>query len=446
MAAERNPLHTQHLLIDQDLLDEMIFASVDDSAATADERIAAAAREIVRAVLEASPQADVDVPTDDADAMAANSAMPVEEAEAEPAPVDDAAPQEGGGLRYANDVELQALADIADLVIVSTPLEALPAAGAAEPESIRGLQDFTSLSSTFDQAFLAPDTGVIALDYEPLAKPDNPGGGKGGGGNGGGKGGGKPDKGGGDGGTDGGTDPGTGVLDSYTSGPDGGYNVQIDFLGTWTEALQSAFIEAAELISSLITTDISDIFHNGTLYDDIIITAELATIDGAGGILGQAGPTLIRSDSKLPLAAMMEFDAADAENYNDAGLWNDIVIHEMLHSVGVGTIWNLLGKLNGYGTSTPTFNGDFANLAYDELFSDLNQNLSDLIPVEGDGGSGTAYGHWDEATFGNELMTGYINGANYVSAMTVASLEDLGYVTTWDASAPGDTGIGTIVI
>ncbi len=43
-------------------------------------------------------------------------------------------------------------------------------------------------------------------------------------------------------------------------------------------------------------------------------------------------------------------------------------------------------------------------------------------------------------------MTGYINGSNYISAMTVASLEDLGYVTTWDASAPGDTGVGAIIV
>ena len=53
--------------------------------------------------------------------------------------------------------------------------------------------------------------------------------------------------------------------------------------------------------------------------------------------------------------------------------------------------------------------GEFANLAYDDLFPTLD-GQSDLIPVEADGGPGTAYGHWDEATFGNELMTGYING------------------------------------
>ena len=55
------------------------------------------------------------------------------------------------------------------------------------------------------------------------------------------------------------------------------------------------------------------------------------------------------------------------------------------------------------------------------------------IPVEQDGGSGTAGSHWDEETFDNELMTGYINdGSNPFSAMSAASFADLGYVLAPD--------------
>ena len=53
---------------------------------------------------------------------------------------------------------------------------------------------------------------------------------------------------------------------------------------------------------------------------------------------------------------------------------------------------------------------------------------ADFIAVEQDGGSGTAGSHWDEETFNNELMTGYINdGENYFTAMSAASFADLGY-------------------
>lgn len=59
------------------------------------------------------------------------------------------------------------------------------------------------------------------------------------------------------------------------------------------------------------------------------------------------------------------------------------------------------------------------------------------MPVEQDGGPGTRDSHWDEETFGNEIMTGYINNSdNYLSDMTVASLEDLGYDTVWSPDDP----------
>ena len=101
------------------------------------------------------------------------------------------------------------------------------------------------------------------------------------GGNGGGKGGGK-----GGGGDDGGGD---GTLSSHVSGEPGGYNIEIIFKKAWTVDLQTAFIDASELISDFITDDISDVFFRGKIIDDIRIDAELKNIDGEGGILGQAG-------------------------------------------------------------------------------------------------------------------------------------------------------------
>jgi hypothetical protein len=53
---------------------------------------------------------------------------------------------------------------------------------------------------------------------------------------------------------------------------------------------------------------------------------------------------------------------------------------------------------------------------------------ADHIPVEDNGGSGTAGSHWDEEALTNELMTGYINtNGNYLSKFSVMSLADLGY-------------------
>jgi Leishmanolysin len=219
----------------------------------------------------------------------------------------------------------------------------------------------------------------------------------------------------------------TGTTDagSYISGdpgvPDSNeYNLRINFAGSWAEDLQQAFISAAEAISDFIVGDIPDVGTRRYAVDDLMITASLRTIDGTGGILGQAGPTWLRVGSFLPSRGNMQFDAADADAYQAAGLFDDVVLHEMLHNVGFGTIWNDLGLITG-----GEYHGSLANSVY---------GAAGPIPLETDGDVGTTYSHWDEETFGSELMTGYVEDDNDLSYMTIASLGDLGYSTVSGAS------------
>ncbi len=259
---------------------------------------------------------------------------------------------------------------------------------------------------------------LIFLDLGSYARPSSPGGG-------GGKG--KKDKGSDDNSSTG--DPGDPVVISeYLSGPDGGYNIEIDFKGTWTVALQQDFIDSAEWISSFIVGDIADVRYRGWI-DDIRITAELINIDGPGGILGQAGPTAIRTADYLPATGVMQFDVADAETFDAMGLFDDIVFHEMMHTIGFGTVWDYKGLVAGSGTNDPTFTGAAALSEY--LLLDGVDAGAAGVPLEWGYGSGTDESHWRESTFDNEIMTGFINGSNYLSDMTTASLEDLGYDTTW---------------
>ena len=262
------------------------------------------------------------------------------------------------------------------------------------------------------------DNDLIFLDFGASGKGGVPGG-NGGGGKGG-KGGGNEDP---------------NVLSEYISGDLGGFNIEIDFKGSWTSDLQTAFVDSSELLSDLIVSDISDVFYRGKTIDDIRIDAKLTDIDGDGGILGQAGPTAIRTDGFLPATAIMEFDVADATTFNampsgsEGTLWDDIVNHEMMHSIGFGTVWSYLGLLSGGGTADPRFTGEKATAEYEAAAGVTN---SGGVPVEQDGGQGTRDSHWDEETFDNEIMTGYINNSdNFLSDMTVASLDDLGYDTVW---------------
>jgi hypothetical protein len=250
------------------------------------------------------------------------------------------------------------------------------------------------------------------------------------------------------------------VTDTYITGQNDGiddslqYNIEIQFVGEWPENLKAVFIAAADYLASLIAEDIPDaVDSNGNLYDDLVIMADLDAIDGTGGILGQAGPTGIRTDGGLPAVGEMTFDEADAFAYYETGQFDDIVLHEMLHVMGFGTLWdynNLIStQVDDNGTRRPTddtifslYTGDAANSEYVGYATS-----DDFLLVETDGGSGTAGGHWDEETYLDELMTGYIGHlygdgtydiTNYLSDWSVAALTDLGYVLTAGASGIAD--------
>ena len=221
---------------------------------------------------------------------------------------------------------------------------------------------------------------------------------------------------------------GTSGFAPYTSGPanaSAGYNITIEFKGSWTQSLYNIFVTSADRLTALITGELPNVTVYGgkggpKTIDDILITAELGNIDGLNGVLGQAGPTSVRTAGSLPATATMKFDIVDV-NAMGLAAFEDVVQHEMAHSLGFGSIWGRLGLV-----SNGAFTGARALAEYREL-----GGQGSGVPVEQDGGSGTAGSHWDEETFDNELMTGYINdGVNPFSAMSAASFGDLGYVIT----------------
>ncbi len=233
---------------------------------------------------------------------------------------------------------------------------------------------------------------------------------------------------------------------SLTVNDDGGedtdYDIDVIFIDdSFTPDQQAVFEDAARRWEEIITEDVPDVFvPDFGFVDDIAIDASAPFIDGEGGILGQAGPTVVRSDSFLPARGIMEFDSADVESLEEEGLLDDVILHEMAHVIGFGTIWEPLDLLTGAGSDDPRFIGEEATDEYNDIF-DVSESG---VPVEADGGPGTALSHWDEELFGNELMTGFINfGENPLSRITAASMGDLGYEVNVDAADEyTPTGIG----
>lgn len=209
---------------------------------------------------------------------------------------------------------------------------------------------------------------------------------------------------------------------SATGDTASGFNIQLDFSGGGLTASQQAvFAGAAARWESILTGDIPDV----GVIDDVKIFASGRAIDGVGTILGQAGYTALRSGSYLPYQGTMSFDSADLANMEANGSLQTVIVHEMGHVLGVGSLWFKKGLILGSGTSAARFVGTNALTEYRRFTGDA---AATSIPVETDGGPGTADAHWDDATFGNELMTGYLSGGfNPLSRMSAASLIDMGY-------------------
>lgn len=211
---------------------------------------------------------------------------------------------------------------------------------------------------------------------------------------------------------------------STTSGPTSYYDIQLVISGM-TSSQQQIFQQAAQRWEQIIIGDLPDVNLGGQAIDDLVIYASARYIDGPGGILGMAGPTHIRTSSSLPCRGEMEFDSADLQSMQSGGYLLPVIVHEMGHVIGFGTIWDNLGLLTGAGGSDPRFTGSRARSEYNSIFH-VSQSG---VPVENTGGSGTRDAHWRESVFDNELMTGWIDvgRTNPLSRVTVASMADLGY-------------------
>ncbi len=223
--------------------------------------------------------------------------------------------------------------------------------------------------------------------------------------------------------------------------PAGGFDIALRTTGLTASQL-AIFQQAAARWSQAIVGDIPSATYNGVAVDDLLIDASAAPIDGPGGVLGQAGPDVVRSGTFLPIHGTMQFDSADLAQLEASGQLFSTVLHEMGHVLGIGTIWQQRGLLSGAGTANPRFVGVQATAAYNQLFGRNEAG----VPVENSGGPGTADGHWRESVFNNEIMTGYLNsGPNPLSRMTIASLGDLGYQVNLNAadaySPPGGAAL-----
>jgi subtilisin-like proprotein convertase family protein len=229
-----------------------------------------------------------------------------------------------------------------------------------------------------------------------------------------------------------------GALNRWTLGLDTNvtqsspFTIDVRFLRGLSPAQQAAFANASQRWAQIITGDLPSAIIDGVTIDDVLIEAEGVPIDGPGGILGQAGPTHIRPGSRLPVKGIMSFDTADLARMEADGSLTDVILHEMGHVLGFGTLWSDLRLIVDAGTVNPTFVGANAMREYAAL---TNRPAPTPVPVENSGGPGTRDGHWRESVLGNELLTGFLSGATRpISRLSIAAFEDMGYQVNYAAA------------
>jgi hypothetical protein len=125
-----------------------------------------------------------------------------------------------------------------------------------------------------------------------------------------------------------------------------------------------------------------------------------------------------------------------------------VVLHEMMHVLGFGTLWSQAGYLTGAGGIAPYFTGPGALSAFD-TYNGGTTYPNPKVPVEGSGAaSGTADSHWREADLDDELMTGFLdaNVPNPFSATTAASMADMGYAVDITRADPFRWGTTTVAL
>jgi hypothetical protein len=250
--------------------------------------------------------------------------------------------------------------------------------------------------------------------------------------------------------------PGRTVVFTATATPKpSAFGITVRFVGEGgTELQRQAFTKAAARWAQVITGDIGSVPLNtpaGECDDwipavneqvrNLLVFVRIAPIDGPAKIIAQASPCYVNSTNKLPIMGFFELDQDDLPLMLERGLLDDVVLHEMGHILGIGTLWNYQRSLLvGSGTEDPYFTGSATRSAFGGMGG--AGYTGNAVPVENTGGAGTRDAHWRKSLFGNELMQGYAQaGGMPLSRVTVGSLQDLGYTVNL-AAADGFSLLG----
>jgi DNA/RNA endonuclease G (NUC1) len=182
---------------------------------------------------------------------------------------------------------------------------------------------------------------------------------------------------------------------------------------------QAGPVQATNFITYNVIADIGDKltkgartacnFWNRFLQPKYSIVIRLGTFTQSSNTIARAYKPYMNGDVRY---GRVEFNTKYLGQFTDKEIAGTI-IHEIGHTLGIG--WDEWDKLFDRTT------GKFKPKAVKQL-----DELA-WMEVELDGGSGTAFAHWDEQKFDKELMTGYQDHGEYVLPITIDLMAVLGH-------------------
>jgi hypothetical protein len=235
-----------------------------------------------------------------------------------------------------------------------------------------------------------------------------------------------------------------------------GFQIDVNYLGTVPQMVRTAVERAVLRWEQVIVGDVPGMTNpfNGQWVDDMVLDVRMGLLgtefptgsDGPGNTVANAGPAFggapgengflaIRPAPmpRLPFHGAIGFDPADVTGGMPAEELYRLSLHEIGHALGFGSFLFELSRPefpDGMIVGT-NFVGPNAVAQYNEIFG----TTADGVPLETDGGSGTALAHWSKEVFGTEVMTGY-GEIRQLSRVTLGAMADLGYQVDYAAADP----------
>ena len=234
-----------------------------------------------------------------------------------------------------------------------------------------------------------------------------------------------------------------GVTVRFDSFRKGDFDIELVFLGPFTDSQKNVLQYVARRWMAVIAKDLPDFeftqgwsgtcggqsyeIPSGERIDDLrIYVSTFDDDDNRIVAVGYGGPHLLREETRLPVLGCTAFDLKRA-NLLITGQ------HEIGHVLGFGPVWRDLGFLQDPNGDTH-FNGPLAIAAFNDAGG--RDYTGAKVPVSRDGA------HWRVPLLSGELMGP--GGGGALSAITVQSLADVGYgvdISQADAyTLPGAAG------